>query len=266
MRRTGRGTGPAKPEEWPGELIHRIREKLAEVQNLRDEAVGGATAGRWRERLRIAESDTIPALQSELECLKSDLEAAVRQWRIATMARELVARALQEYTRTRQPAVLEEASNAFARVTAGAYERILQDDNSETLVVLDRNSQRKYPEELSRGTAEQLYLCLRLGLASEFARRSASLPLILDDVLVNFDPERARAVAQELAYYSRDRQVLIFTCHPETARMFAEVAPETAVIRMERFGASRRGGAGAGNRTGAGARAPGALNSARRLR
>ncbi len=105
-------------------------------------------------------------------------------------------------------------------------------------MVLDKYAQRKWPEELSRGTAEQLYLCLRLGLASEFARRSVSLPLIMDDVLVNFDPERARAVAQELAYYSRDRQVLIFTCHPETARLFAEVTPDSATVRMERFGAT----------------------------
>src|SRR5205807_7826546 len=128
----------------------------------------------------------------------------------------------------------EEASLVFERVTAGAYERILQVEDSESLVSVDRGGQRKQPEELSRGTAEQLYLCLRLGLAAEFARRSASLPLIMDDVLVNFDPERARGVAQELARFSRQHQVLLFTCHPETARLFSEVAPKTHIIRMER--------------------------------
>ena len=145
---------------------------------------------------------------------------------------------LQEFTRTRQPAVLEEASLAFARVTAGAYERILQDEEGESLVIVDRSTQRKRPEELSRGAAEQLYLCLRLALAGEFARRTASLPLIMDDVLVNFDPERARAMACELAHFSRRHQVLIFTCHPETAHLFAEAAPETKIIRMERYGES----------------------------
>jgi uncharacterized protein YhaN len=64
------------------------------------------------------------------------------------------------------------------------------------------------------------------------------LPLIMDDVLVNFDPERARAVAQELARFSTQHQVLIFTCHPETAQLFAEVAPETRVIQMQRYAAS----------------------------
>ena len=65
-----------------------------------------------------------------------------------------MARTLQEFTRTRQPAVLEEASGSFARVTAGAYQRILQEEDRESLIVLDRNSQHKRPEELSRGTAE----------------------------------------------------------------------------------------------------------------
>jgi len=227
---------PGNSQEWTNELS-RVVEMLAETQQRRDEAVGEQRVAD-AERRRIAESDAVPALKAELEGLHSELASALREWRIATVAKELVARTLQEFTRTRQPAVLEEASSALARITAGAYQRILQEQDRESLIVLDRNAQHKRPEELSRGTAEQLYLCLRLGLASEFARRSVSLPLIMDDVLVNFDPERAGAVAQELARFSAQHQVLIFTCHPETAQLFAEVAPDTKVIPMQRFGAS----------------------------
>jgi len=46
---------------------------------------------------------------------------------------------------------------------------------------------RQQPEPWERRTA---LLCLRLGLAETFAERSEALPLILDDVLVNFDPGR----------------------------------------------------------------------------
>ena len=67
---------------------------------------------------------------------------------------------------------------------------------------------------LSRGTVEQLYLCLRLGLAETFAERAESLPIILDDVLVNFDPGRAASVAEALADTAERHQVLFFTCHP----------------------------------------------------
>ena len=53
-------------------------------------------------------------------------------------------------------------------------------------------------EVLSRGTREQLFLSLRLALAACYARRGAPLPLVLDDVLVNFDAERAKAAASVL--------------------------------------------------------------------
>jgi uncharacterized protein YhaN len=126
--------------------------------------------GRWP-------SPSVPTIKAELEWLQTELAAALRDWRVSTIARELVSRTLQDFTRTRQPVVLEEASRAFARITSGVYERILQDQDGESLVIVDCNAQRKRPEELSRGTVEQLYLCLRLGLAGEFARayRSAAV-------------------------------------------------------------------------------------------
>jgi uncharacterized protein YhaN len=223
-------------DEWRSESS-RLEERLGTVQAQRDEAVGEQRVAEAARR-QMAESIEVPTIRAEMEWLQAELAAALREWRVSTIAKELVSRTLQDFTRTRQPAVLEEASRAFARVTAGAYERILQGEDGESLVIVDRTAQGKRPEELSRGTVEQLYLCLRLGLAGEFARRTASLPLIMDDVLVNFDPQRARAVACELAHFSRQHQILIFTCHPETAGLFAEVAPATQTILMERYGES----------------------------
>ncbi len=235
-RETRIGPAAGSIDEWTNES-RRLQEMLDRVQAQRDEAIGEQRLAETARR-RIAESDAVPAIQAELEWLQSELADAVREWRVATLAKELVSRTLQEFTRTRQPAVLEEASLVFERVTAGAYERIVQVEDGESLAIVDRSGQRKQPEELSRGAAEQLYLCLRLGLAAEFARRTAALPLIMDDVLVNFDPERARAVACELAHFSWQHQVLIFTCHPETAALILEVAPETKIIRMGRYGES----------------------------
>jgi uncharacterized protein YhaN len=206
---------------------------IGQLQAERDRAIGEQRLGQ-SAMAQIAESAGAPAIQAELAGLRAELAEAVREWRIATLARELVARTLQEFTDKRQPAVLAEASSAFARITSGVYERIAQDESGESLTVVDRLGQRKRPEDLSRGAAEQLYLCLRLALASEFSRRAESLPLIMDDVLVNFDPERARAVAQELTRFSQNRQILIFTCHPTTAALLVEVAPGTRIIEMER--------------------------------
>jgi uncharacterized protein YhaN len=85
---------------------------------------------------------------------------------------------------------------------------------------------------LSRGTAEQLYLCLRLGLAATHAERTVSLPFVLDDVLVNFDPGRATAVGRAIGNLARSHQVLAFTCHPHIVDVFRQADLDCTVIEL----------------------------------
>jgi hypothetical protein len=84
-------------------------------------------------------------------------------------------------------------------------------------------------EVLSRGTREQLFLSLRLALAACYARRGAPLPLVLDDVLVNFDSERAKAAAIVLRdFAAAGHQVLVFTCHEHMLRLFKSLKVPTS--------------------------------------
>ena len=135
------------------------------------------------------------------------------------MARALVAETLQEFENTRQPRVLSEASQILRMVTGKRYQQILQSKEGNDVIVVAKDGTRKLSGELSRGTAEQLYLALRLGLIAEYARRSVSLPLVMDDVLVNFDPTRARGMAKAFAKFAKEHQVFLFTCHPSTAEL-----------------------------------------------
>ena len=74
---------------------------------------------------------------------------------------------------------------------------------------------------MSRGTREQLFLSLRLALASSYARRGSPLPLVLDDVLVNFDADRAKAAAAVLRDFAAEgHQLLVFTCHEHIHKLF----------------------------------------------
>ena len=74
-------------------------------------------------------------------------------------------------------------------------------------------------EQLSRGTAEQLYLALRFGLIEEFAQHAEPLPVVMDDILVNFDADRADRAASSIRDLAARHQVLYFTCHPWTAEL-----------------------------------------------
>ena len=109
-------------------------------------------------------------------------------------------------------------------MTGQRYQRLFAPIGEQTVTVTDANGGSKRPDELSRGTREQLYLSLRFGLIRESGEHAERLPVVVDEALVNFDPERARLAAEAFAQLSETNQVLVFTCHPSTAEMFADGA------------------------------------------
>ena len=98
----------------------------------------------------------------------------------------------------------------------------------------DSEGSSKQPQQLSRGTREQLYLALRFGLIREFGEHAQGLPVVVDEALVNFDPERARMAVRAFAELSTTNQILVFTCQPVTAEMFRDqVGAQVVCISQE---------------------------------
>jgi uncharacterized protein YhaN len=208
---------------WHDET-HRLDDDIGEATGERDQAIERRRDAQ-REREQLERSADVPSLETLRESLRAQLAVAVTRYRVLAAASGLIGGTLQTYVRDRQPAVLAGASQAFAQVTGGRYVRVEQDDAADTgsvVVVSARDEARLTPDQLSRGTAEQLYLTIRLAVIAEFARRSVPLPLIMDDCLVNFDPTRAAAMARLLSESSRDAQCLLFTCHPATADLMVQ--------------------------------------------
>jgi len=125
------------------------------------------------------------------------------------------------YERERQPETLQEASGYLEHLTEGRYTRVWTPLDRDVLLVDDAAGRSLPIEMLSRGGREQLFLALRLALANSFAQRGARLPLVLDDVLVNFDGRRAKAAVGVLRGFAEaGHQVLVFTCHEHIVKLF----------------------------------------------
>ncbi|MFM8474796.1 MAG: ATP-binding protein, partial [Planctomycetaceae bacterium] len=112
-------------------------------------------------------------------------------------------------------------SACMHRMTAGRYHRIWAPLGEDFLCIDDEFGQTFRVEQLSGGTREQLFLSIRFALAREFARRGVELPLVMDDLFVNFDQERTDAAADCLIELAKEgQQVLFFTCHEHIAELF----------------------------------------------
>jgi uncharacterized protein YhaN len=156
------------------------------------------------------------------------LQEHAREWSRLTIAEALLEKTRHKFERERQPSVVQHAQDFFSRVTGQRYSRLFspvgEQNGQQTITVIDGSGASKQPNELSRGTREQLYLALRFGLIREFGEHAERLPVVVDEALVNFDPDRARLAARAFAELAETNQVLVFTCHPTTADMFADVA------------------------------------------
>ncbi|MFP3906005.1 MAG: AAA family ATPase [Acidimicrobiales bacterium] len=181
----------------------------------------------------LARSADVADAALRLESVQARLADRVTEWQTLTAARTLIADTLARYERERQPAVLSRAETMFERVTAGHYPHLVIADGE--VRVVDHAGRQLSTVDLSRGTAEQLYLCVRFGLAAEFASHTP-LPFVMDDVLVNFDPERTEAMAGVVAELAESHQVLLFSCQPASIGTMREARPDARVIELPRHG------------------------------
>ncbi|MDA0285121.1 MAG: hypothetical protein O3B86_17365, partial [Planctomycetota bacterium] len=190
--------------------------------------------GRLKEQLeQLEKTDELSQLRIEEQSARTELETGAVDWSVQKLAAYLIDRAREKYERERRPAVLSEAESFFSRFTGGRYSEIRPSDDGSCVVVRTPDGQTKETDQLSRGTAEQLYLSLRFGFVSEFVRHFEPLPLVFDDILVNFDPVRARAAAEAILELASSQQILFFTCQPATAKLFQELQPDVSTFELK---------------------------------
>ncbi|HEX6985600.1 MAG TPA: hypothetical protein VF170_09495, partial [Planctomycetaceae bacterium] len=207
-----------RPDENAAALARLAKEQ--EELEARLEAAHERRGGLVR-RLEELGADVRPAaLRRQKARLDRILRKTTERLVAVTLAETAAEQARVAYERDRQPPVLAAASESLARLTRNRYVRVWAPLGERSLRVDDDHGRTFAVEQLSGGTREQLFLALRLGLVRHAAERGVTLPLILDDVFVNFDQLRTEAAFETLRDFAHEgRQVLFFTCHLHLAHL-----------------------------------------------
>lgn len=188
--------------------------------------------GRVNEQLRqLADDRTLAQKRLQWVQLQRQLDEAIHHWQVLALTSQLLNRLRIRYEREHQPETLQEASEYFAHLTEGRYARVWRPLDGEELRVDLADGHSLPVERLSQGTRELMFLSLRLALVSAYGRRGVQLPMILDDVMVNFDTSRSRTAAALLRDFAlQGHQVLVFTCHDHLRKLFRELRVPQAVL------------------------------------
>ncbi len=205
--------------------LEASRARLAETRR----ACGGV-----EERIRaLGRSEERSRVRLRQESILAGIDEASEKWAVLTLCRTLLEETRKIYETERQPEVLRSASEFFNRMSEGRYTRVISPLGSADLVIEREDGTRLGPEHLSRGTAEQLYLAVRLALVREYSRHVEPLPVIFDDIFVNFDPGRTRNSIEAARDLSKTHQVLLFTCHPHFSELVREIVTDAKVFPLQ---------------------------------
>lgn len=165
--------------------------------------------------LQIDTSDEAAQAREEMEAAVARYRSGVRPWAQLKIAETLLTEALRRHREKAQGPVVALAGEYLKLMTAGRFTRLVVDTEGDQPILLAQPAQGRAVEvvALSEGTADQLYLALRLAALEIQRTPDRAMPLVLDDVFMTSDDERAGHMFEALARFAVNHQVLLFTHH-----------------------------------------------------
>ena len=209
--------------------LSSVSRRLSELNAEKDQLL--QLIGETKTRVDyLVDNEDMSKQQAKLEIGRQKIRECGKEWAINKIALHMLDKARKKYEKERQPGVIKSAEEIFGYVTQGSYSRIFKPIDSDDIFIVDGNEQVKGLLEMSRGTREQLYLALRFGLIEEYEKRSEPLPLVMDDVFVNFDDDRNKQIRDRIIQFSKKRQVIVLTCHKRIFDSYSSMGANAVTI------------------------------------
>lgn len=212
-----------KAEELEAELRKLADEADSDIRGLDEQSVRNAVddneavmedirgqLGELALLLRSPEHD-----ENELKRLSAELTDEYAQkkelYDALELAEENMQAAVDDISRSFGPLLNEKTAEIFSNLTGGRYEKVMVDKEYAIQAKPKAGGYHEW-KYLSSGTTDQAYLSLRLAMTELITDNGERLPLMLDDVLLQYDAERAENALEYLKKYAQNAQILFFTC------------------------------------------------------
>ena len=171
------------------------------------------------------------ALKLRYQQVRTRQDESAHDYARLLLAKRMLESAIAAWESKSQPEVYRKASELLKTMTGGRWTKVAMTPEGR-LQVTDAVRNVREPVHLSLGTCQQLYLSLRIALLLTADNVGRAIPILADDILVNFDAERRRGAARALAELAASRQVILFTCHEEVVEALREAAPDLNEVAL----------------------------------
>lgn len=214
--------------------INQLIERKADERTKTAQTIGETERqiGEISERLTAARRTTsFDELKFQSETIETRLRDDYRQLATLLIAQRSLEEAIAQWERKSQPEVYRCASRLLSQMTDGAWCTVRMNAQGD-IEVVDAIKTTRAPHLLSLGTRQQLYLSLRIALLMTAENVGKGLPIMCDDILVNFDNARRKQAVRALLELAKRRQVILFTCHPDIAALVYKADSKSKLIEL----------------------------------
>ncbi|CAH1653835.1 Chromosome partition protein smc [Hyphomicrobiales bacterium] len=214
-------------------LIAEAAAAHEEARGARDLAIERDTHARAAVEMVERRVGAAGAAQEEQDTV-AEIADAMERFTHDYVAARLLTAAIERYRQQHQSPIVERASQAFAVLTGGRWSGIAVDyDEDPPRLGALRDGRLLGIDALSEGTADQLFLALRIAAIIDHAGRATPLPFLADDLFVTFDEGRTEAGFRLLGELGETTQVIVFTHHEHVgAAASRALGPAAAVIQL----------------------------------
>lgn len=192
------------------ERIPALRSRARDANKHSAEALGEL-------RQFTASVTSVAEAEEALEAAKAGLRRVQQLQETLDLTRQLLEEAQNRVHRDIAPVIAATLREWLSTITSGRYTDVTVNPGTLRIDVCGPSRRWRRAELLSHGTAEQIYLLLRITLADHLTKSHDTCPLILNDVTVHADAARKNEILALLLKIAERRQIIIFTQEQQTA-------------------------------------------------
>jgi uncharacterized protein YhaN len=233
-------------DTWASEAAGHTADDLVRQVARLDQEISAADSDRQQKTTAMGEltnalaaigsGTTAIAITAQIQGELAKIETLAREYALLRVSSNVLRKAIEQFGEQNKGELLDMAGVFFATLTHGAFSGLVVDYDDERPVIAGRKSNVPAPvrvEAMSEGASDQLYLALRLAYLSSWIDRHEPLPLILDDVLMAFDDDRAAAALKAFSALSEKTQIILFTHHRHVAQIARDTIPKDVLSVQE---------------------------------